>query len=204
MKLYEQFIDENKEYLQARLNEATSKGVRVMGFPIYSANEAFEKVVTKADLYYLPYCLYLIQFGVGVSQDKSFSMKAFSELLANEKSYSEIPMLAYVCAYCENRDGDLDFSEKILDCLTKQNFPPALVTRGDLSWIQKDKERAKRYYQHSADLGHVIAKIRYLRVSKRGPQFLRKVSLFFNIVIVTLSKKSRGNKYLYMTFYNPN
>ena len=172
-----------------------------MGFPIYSADDAFKAVVRKTDLYYLPYCLYLIHFGAGVSQDKLFVMKAFRKLLPDRKSYAKMPVLAYVHAYCENRDGDLDLSENILGILTKQEFPPALATRGDLAFFRHDKEGAHRYYLHSANLGHFVAKSRHMRLFKKGPQFFLKVFLTLSVSIKFFAGTARGEKYIFLDFY---
>ena len=54
MELYKNFIDENRVYFEARVSEATKKGFRTLGFPIYSADESFNIVINKKDVYYLP------------------------------------------------------------------------------------------------------------------------------------------------------
>ena len=201
MELYKNFIDENRVYFEARVSEATKKGFRTLGFPIYSADESFNIVINKKDVYYLPYCLLLIYLGIGVSRDKTFTKMAFTRLLPNEEAYSDMPTLAYIYAYCENRDGNIALSETILEYLTKQYYPPALASFGDMMLVKKDQKLSRQYYLESANLGHIVAKTRYIRLFKKGTNFFLRLSMHLNVTIKIFLGKAHGEKFLFLDFY---
>lgn len=202
MQKYKEFIDQNAAYLKARVQEASKKNFMVFGFPNSSTKEAFQNVIEKRDIYLLPFCLYLIHFGFGVSQDKQFTSLAFENLLPDSKSYEEMPFLAYICAYCNKRDGKLELSEDIIKHLADKNFPPALTTLGDLAVRQKNGyAQAKKCYLNSANQGHYIAKTRYIRLFDKQSKLLLRFKLYIGMLFKIFKNQARGEKYVYLDFY---
>ena len=201
MDIYEKFLNENIAYFEDRLNEVTEHEIQIMGYSGVSVKQAFQKLVQKRDMYYFPYCLYLIQFGLGVTKDKDFSMNAFEKLLPDSKSYIERPFLAYICAYCYNRDGDLKVSEDILTHLTESHFAPAITTFGDLYWVKKDFENAKNYYRVATDLRHFDATSKYLILCCKGPKIFSRVKALIYYLLKGVLGQTRGEKFVYFDFY---
>lgn len=202
MKKDAKFIHDNRVLFQKCLQNSYPQDILTHGFPVGAANQVFEKIIEKHSTYYLPYGLCLIHFGLGVPENKEFTKAAFRELLASQEDFVEMPILAYIYAYCENRDGDLFLSEKILNILVKSNFAPAIVTHGDLAWMKNDKMNAKKYYLQSASMEHHIAKKRCLKLFGNYKQKLILGPItFFSYILQILRSETTGERFVYLDFY---
>jgi len=200
MKQYKNFITKNKDYFENCLHEAKPHKIMVLGYN-YGVKDAFEALMNKEDMYYFPYCLYLIHFGLGVPKDIDFSMKAFETLLVDSKSYLEMPFLAYIAAYCHNRDGDLNLSEDIITCLANDSFAPAVVTRADANWMHKQFKEAQRLYMIGHRLGHYMGRGRYFRWCHQEKMIVSRSIGVISLVLKTLVGRNRGARFVYLDFY---
>lgn len=198
---YRNFITRNEAYLNTCLKTASKDKAMILGLDYSSAKDAFDALMNKEDLYLLPYCLYLIQFGIGVNEDKPFSMKAFSELLPNSRSLTAMPVLAYVYAYCHNRDGDLEISQAIIEHLVSVDFAPAMATMGDLHWHYGEFADAKEYYKQSAAKDHFIGRVCLHNLFKNEVSSFAHIKFSILSILKGLFGSSRGEKFLYLSFY---
>jgi len=198
------FILKNQSYFEARLQESTTDRIMIMGFIVGTVKDSFEELLESNGEKLLPYCLYLIQLGLGVSEDKQFSMSAFEELLPTSKAYADLPTLAYIYAYCLNHEGDLEKSELVINVLAETNFPPAIVTQGDLSWLHKHYRVSKSHYLKAASGGHYIAKQTLLRLFGRKKHLILRFWEALLMIKDTTIRNYPVEKYLYLNFYRLN
>lgn len=203
MQQYQKYIDKNRIYLEARLIEANSSyDVIVRGFQVFSAKEAFDELLNKGKLYNFPLCIYLIQFGVGVKKDKMFAEVAFRHFLPDATHWCKFPTLAYFYAYGENRHGDILLGESVLERLAFSGFGPAMMTRGDLAWMQGNSRLARQWYDAATNAGHIVAKTR------RATLFYSPAKLFASRAMIApqvlfsgLLGKQIGPNFLYLDVY---
>lgn len=203
MEQYKQFVDQHRDYFETKQDEASwSTDFVIRGFSVFSAKDAFDKLLVDDELYYFALCLYLIQLGVGVAQDKTFSQSAFRSFLSDATQWTKMPVLSYFYAYGENRYGDLILSENILDRLAQAEFMPAMMTRGDLAWMNGDPKLARKWYDAAAIRGHVLARTRRAALFYSMPKrFIYRCAIIPKIVFSSLFGQQKGPKHIYLNIY---
>ena len=204
MSYLRNFILQNKGYFESRLKEASNERIAVMGFYGGTVKETFEDLIEKIDENLLPNCFYAIFYGLGVSQDKEFTLFSFEEILPTIRTCINYPALSYIYAYCLNREGNLEKSEKILQHLSRHGFLPAIVTQGDLAWQNKDYKRSKQYYLKASNDGHYVAKTTLLRLFGAKKNIILRVIALLGMIKDAFKQKVTGEKYLYLNFYGLN
>jgi len=204
------FINLNKKYLTKKMKEATDRTILFYGFGCTSAQQAFNGLLVKNEGHLLPFCLYLINFGLGVSKDESFAQSSL-ELISFNNDVIANPTAAYIYAYCLNRNHDvgIEKSEAILRQLYELDFPPAIITLADADVYQNSINSALKKYKLAMDKGHKIIWGRYYKLLRKQSVFPYNLLVQIKFIIRSLSaiiniafSRSKGVDCLYLDFYD--
>ena len=209
MKLPETLVSEHIEFFQGKLDEATDKFVPFFGFENYSAQEAFNALLNEQKTHFLPFCLYLINFGIGVSRNENFAQNSL-KLIAMDKGEIIDPIAAYIYAYCLNRNHDVEIeqSEEIIHKLFMIEFLPALITSADLDLRHNSLNTALKKYKIAMDWGHLTISGRYYKLLGRVTNFPEKILVKLKWVTIPIVgfirffiAGNKGENVMYMDFY---
>ena len=88
-----------------------------------------------------------------------------------------------------------------MEHLTKESFPPALATYGDMMLVKNEQKLSRQYYHESANLGHIVAKTRYIRLFKKGSNFFLRLGMHFSLSMKIFSGKAHGENFIFLDFY---
>jgi hypothetical protein len=158
----------------------------------------------------LPFCLYLINFGIGVTKDEVFAQNSL-EVISLDDGFIINSTAAYIYAYCisRNLDEGMEQSEAILKQLFSMNFEPAIITSADLDILNNSINLGLGKYKLAMDMGHKIIWGRYYKLLRKHSSFpTKQIALLKWIIKIlpgTLSAfvaQSKGISYLYLDFYD--
>lgn len=202
-------IFENRTYFSERYKEATEKQKRMMGFGFFSAKEAFYELLESEKYEILPLCLFLINFGVGVTKDESFAQGALERLAINDGIIKD-SISAYLYAYCLNRNYrvDIKLSENLLEKLIEIKFLPAIVTSGDRSLVEGSLNEALENYKTARLKGCKVIDGKYYKLRIKNSNILEKIVLWASWMFCSLIRVPqmvfsgfKGVEFMYLDFY---
>lgn len=202
----EKFVSDNFEILEWCQKLASDKQKDFLGFGNCSRKEAFDYVLNDKNYYFLPACL-LFNFlgGEGVPQNKEYALESLEEISYGTNGEVLNKTAAYIYAYCLEKDGKKQDSQRILQQLREDGFSPAFMTQGDYKIFNNDLNSGFASYTKAAELKNEFAKLRlnFFKYHKRN-HFWKLVQIFhgFMPTIRVLKSGALGVNCLYLDFYN--
>ena len=124
-------VKEHLEYFKSCYSKSSVQTSGITGFGNCSARTAFDEVLNQSNDYFIPACLLFIYFGKGgISKNKGFALKTLKSMHLNSSGIND-NIVAYVYAYCLQKEGQTKESHAILKLLKEEQFAPAFMTYGD-------------------------------------------------------------------------
>lgn len=206
------FVDENRDVLEAYRDKMSDDYRTVLGFGCVSPQSSFDAVLKEKDYSFLPLCFLQILWELDWDENVDFIQNSLKSLhRVNPEGNFDDPIMAYIYAYCLYQFDKIDENQESFEIITKlaeQCFPPALVTSGDGCIAHKQIKWAIRYYRHARKHGCIIISGRIFYLSLRNATILKKALVLTQWILLAIPytlivglKGIVGEHALYLDFY---